>query len=700
MFDNKTHKRVGTIVNNVNNYYLEQEEKERLLQASMSNKKPQKKIIQKQVYMQHLEKRLNEITAIGKEMRDIQANQTQSKQKEMVKQLQMETQIKDSKQQQKKLRLCKQFMQTGLCRNKDTCKYAHSIQTLDTEYFPQSWVNHFKRNMILNRPQSAVNLKSVSQITSPPKAVDNIFNFFYPSLSNEKKVTISPQTQIFTINQNKQNQQEQQLQQTPQVKNPSNSERIKQFLTRVQSAKIQKQNPKPIQDPNIDKVINQKGRTMLMEAVIQGNIEAVRNFLQLGANPNLTDWKGDNSIIHAIKKNFNDILGVILDTSQKYINLNNRFFTNKVTYLMMAAKLSQSDMVKTLLAAKADPNITDEANRTAIFYCIFNNDLESIYDLVEGGTNLTIVDDRKKTCVDYAFQRNQIDLINYLFSKGGALADTTQHHKIMFLAVQNNKLGLVYELIKRGNSPMSVDENGNNLMLLAIKHQYYDSAIELCQDYSLNNIITQNNKQGENCIFLSIKEQAYQLAKFFIRQAKSLDCVDNEGKTALIYAAESNQDDLVELVMQKDIQDINKQDKKMGTALIYAAKTENILSIEHILKCKQTVKAYLVDFYGKKARHYCQNKTAAKRIINRYMIDQGQLSESLIKGLLNFLLLQFLFIILNLRDIIKLIIIKEMEEEEDYLNKQMLFKIKTIPQHDSHDQKFKKVKQNQQQYQS
>lgn len=43
-------------------------------------------------------------------------------------------------------------------------------------------------------------------------------------------------------------------------------------------------------------------------------------------------------------------------------------------------------------------------------------------------------------------------------------------HKIMFFAVQNNHLSLVYEMIKRGNSPMSVDENGNNLMLLAIKH--------------------------------------------------------------------------------------------------------------------------------------------------------------------------------------------------------------------------------------
>ena len=43
-------------------------------------------------------------------------------------------------------------------------------------------------------------------------------------------------------------------------------------------------------------------------------------------------------------------------------------------------------------------------------------------------------------------------------------------HKIMFFAVENNHLNLVYEMIKRGNSPLSVDEDGNNLMVLAIKH--------------------------------------------------------------------------------------------------------------------------------------------------------------------------------------------------------------------------------------
>lgn len=45
-------------------------------------------------------------------------------------------------------------------------------------------------------------------------------------------------------------------------------------------------------------------------------------------------------------------------------------------------------------------------------------------------------------------------------------------------------------MIKRGNSPLSLDEEQNNLILLAIKNKHYDSAIELCEDYSLYTLLT------------------------------------------------------------------------------------------------------------------------------------------------------------------------------------------------------------------
>lgn len=65
----------------------------------------------------------------------------------------------------------------------------------------------------------------------------------------------------------------------------------------------------------------------------------VKKLLLHGADPNLTDWGGANCLIHAINKNFNEILGVILDSSTVSVNLNCRFFSKKMTYLMMAARL-------------------------------------------------------------------------------------------------------------------------------------------------------------------------------------------------------------------------------------------------------------------------------------------------------------------------------------------------------------------------
>ena len=96
----------------------------------------------------------------------------------------------------------------------------------------------------------------------------------------------------------------------------------------------------------------------------------------------------------------------------------------------MAAKLGQANMVISLLNAGANPDVADSCRRTAIFYSIEINDFDSIYALVENRCDLTAVDDDDKSPVDYAFKKKHLQLITYLFKKGGTLADNTKRNNI------------------------------------------------------------------------------------------------------------------------------------------------------------------------------------------------------------------------------------------------------------------------------
>ena len=66
----------------------------------------------------------------------------------------------------------------------------------------------------------------------------------------------------------------------------------------------------------------------------------MKNILSKGGDPTFQDWSGFDSIMYAIKKNYFDIMCLLIDLSSVPIDFNRHFFTSKTTYLAMAAKLA------------------------------------------------------------------------------------------------------------------------------------------------------------------------------------------------------------------------------------------------------------------------------------------------------------------------------------------------------------------------
>lgn len=272
---------------------------------------------------------------------------------------------------------------------------------------------------------------------------------------------------------------------------------------------------------SIDKIIDNRGRTLLIETVLQNNIEAVKHLLSLGGNPQIMDWSGNDSIMYAIRKQFYEMFCVLVDLAQTKLDLDKHFFSQQVTYLILAAQTGQCDIIISLLNAGASPNEVDSLNRTALFYCIERNDIDSIYQLIESGCKLTISDVHNKTCVDYAFEKRNQQLILYLFQKGGMMADNTKHKQILFFAAENNMLELINEMIRIGIPMTECDEEGNNILILAFKNKHYDEVVTLVEDYNLHTYISQPNKYGENLLLLSIKNGIHQLSAFLIQKYTS-----------------------------------------------------------------------------------------------------------------------------------------------------------------------------------
>ena len=109
--------------------------------------------------------------------------------------------------------------------------------------------------------------------------------------------------------------------------------------------------------------VNVYGETPLIEAVKEGQIQAVENLLKMkGINLNLKDSNGDFALIIAVENNSSDIFEKLVNSKDINLNLQN---ADKQTSLMAAAKNGNTDMMRGLILNHADENILD-GNRKSV----------------------------------------------------------------------------------------------------------------------------------------------------------------------------------------------------------------------------------------------------------------------------------------------------------------------------------------------
>ena len=115
---------------------------------------------------------------------------------------------------------------------------------------------------------------------------------------------------------------------------------------------------------------------LLDAAVVQGNVESVRAFLDHGADPNLYSAKRGESVLHS------SIAMVLLD---KGADVNAKASDSARTPLMLAAAKGEAEMVKILLEKGADANISDTSGKTALELAEETGHTEIVHLLLDVG---------------------------------------------------------------------------------------------------------------------------------------------------------------------------------------------------------------------------------------------------------------------------------------------------------------------------
>lgn len=156
---------------------------------------------------------------------------------------------------------------------------------------------------------------------------------------------------------------------------------------------------------------NKHNLTLLMACSKRGYVSAVYILLKNGVDPNLQDKNGKTALMYATSNNHKDIVRLLL-AYKANPNIQDMF---GITALMEA---SSDEILKLLLESGADANIKSKNGKMVLFEFYKGKFNEKLRLLVSFGCDVNIESKYRHTLIDKAISNNDLETIYFLIENG------------------------------------------------------------------------------------------------------------------------------------------------------------------------------------------------------------------------------------------------------------------------------------------
>ncbi len=241
-------------------------------------------------------------------------------------------------------------------------------------------------------------------------------------------------------------------------------------------------------------------------------------------------------LFDSIKDNKVLVVKAILEKNKLDINYVDEYVVT--TALNEAVFHGNREVVDLVLSYGADVNIKSHSGKTALMVAAGNNSVDNMMLLLANGADIDAIDNRNYNALMYAAESGSYYACEFLFGMG----------------INANVI--------------SIDEK--SALDIARENSYTPIVSLLTKTYSplIEAVVASNNR----------------LVLQMIATNANLNVVDANGLTALHYATEKGNIEIVRSLLSKDSIDINKKDKSGATALSLAVELNDINITELLLQ--------------------------------------------------------------------------------------------------------------------
>ena len=277
-----------------------------------------------------------------------------------------------------------------------------------------------------------------------------------------------------------------------------------------------------LEENNYDQLDYSDNKSMLIEAIKRGNINAVSNLAF--------------------------VFGMDLDTQDG---------NTRDIPLILATKLDNEIIVRILIDAGANVDIKDDNGNTALMISSSKGNENITRILIDAGADMNIKNNERNNALILATNNGHENISRILIS-AGAFETRVDYEESK--SVEGD------EESKSAEGETDIDEHP---LITAAKNGEYRMVWALIDNDKVDYDNIVDNEYGMNALMWAVKNGHLNIVNDIINVGADVNLGDKNGKTALIHAVESGNKEIVEYLLDNDA-DITLEDDEGRDAIAYA----------------------------------------------------------------------------------------------------------------------------------
>ncbi len=332
---------------------------------------------------------------------------------------------------------------------------------------------------------------------------------------------------------------------------------------------------------NVNEADN-NGQTALMRAVskYEQSLDLVKHLIKAGANVNATDSRGQTALLYFRPYEANDLVrSVFKELIAAGANVDAADAEGK-TQLLSFAQTRSAPLVQMAIDAGANVNAKDKRLRTALFYAfpfqgIVAGTEDVVRTLIAAGANPNVADQDGNTPLMLAAHQQSLESVGILLAAGADVnaKDKFGHSALMDAAValeSRDSTFVVKTLIRAKANVDDTDELGQTALMSAARTGYVKTVEALLEAGASVKV---KDKEGKTALIHATDESRQvttNVVQALIAAGANVNETDARRQTPLMLAALRNALDSVTMLLKAGAK-VNAEDQDEMTPLMFAA---------------------------------------------------------------------------------------------------------------------------------